>query len=132
MVFIEWDQSYSVGVKLIDSQHKRLFALINDFHEAKTNLDQVLQDLLSYIDFHFRTEEKFFHEFGYEKIEEHSKMHKFYEDKIREIYKRCLQEKVDEGKISLEIEDFIRDWIIHHIKVSDKEYTECFHKHGQL
>ena len=130
MAFAEWDESCSVGVQLIDNQHKRLFALINDFHEAKTNLDQVLQDLLSYIDFHFKTEEKYFHEFGYEKTDEHTKEHQFYEDKIKEIYKRCLQEKVDEGKISAEIEGFIKDWIVHHIKVSDKEYTECFHKHG--
>lgn len=130
MAFIEWDQSCSVGIRLIDNQHKRLFALINDFHEAKTNLDQVLQDLLSYIAFHFRTEEKYFNEFHYERTEEHVKQHKFYEDKIREIYERCLQEKIDEGKISAEIEDFVKDWIVHHIKISDKEYTDCFHKHG--
>lgn len=130
MAFIEWDQSCSVGVQLIDNQHKRLFALINDFHEAKTNLDEVLQDLLSYVDFHFKTEERYFDEFHYEKTEEHKQQHKFYEDKIKELYARCLQEKIDEGKISAEIEGFIKDWIVHHIKISDKEYSECFHQHG--
>lgn len=130
MSFIEWDQSYSVSIKLIDNQHKKLFALINDFHDTKTNLDEVLQDLLSYIDFHFKTEEKYFDKFHYEKEESHKKQHKFYEDKIRELYSRCMLEKIDESKISTETEGFIKDWIVNHIKVSDKEYTNCFQQHG--
>ena len=130
MSFIDWDDSFSVGVEIIDSQHKKLVELINNFHSAETNLDEVVQDLLAYVNFHFKTEEKYFKEFGYEKIEEHTHQHKFYEDKIKEIYKKCLTEKIDEGKISAEIEGFIKDWILNHIKISDKEYTGCFHKNG--
>ena len=130
MSFIYWDDSFSVGVEIIDSQHKKLVELINNFHNSETNLDEVVQDLLAYINFHFKTEEKYFIDFGYQKIDEHTNQHKFYEDKIKEIYKKCLDEKVDEGKISSEIEGFIKDWILNHIKISDKEYTECFHKHG--
>lgn len=130
MAFIDWDQSYSVGVELIDHQHQRLFVLINDFHAAKTNLEQVLQDLLSYVDFHFKTEEKYFDQFGYEKTTEHRAEHKFYEDKIKELYARCMQEKIDEDKISAEMEGFIKNWIALHIKISDKEYSDCFHQHG--
>lgn len=130
MAFVEWDQSCSVGVHLIDDQHKRLFTLINDFHEAKTNLDQVLQDLLSYVDFHFKTEERYFSQFHYEKLEEHKQQHDFYEKRIKDLYTQCLTEKIDEGKISVEMEGFIKDWIIYHIKGSDKEYTKCFNEHG--
>lgn len=130
MAFIDWDQSYSVGVELIDHQHQRLFVLINNFHAAKTNLEQVLQDLLSYVDFHFKTEERYFDQFGYEKTTEHRTQHKFYEDKIKELYARCMQEKIDEDKISVEMEGFIRDWIAQHIKISDKDYSHCFIEHG--
>lgn len=30
--FIKWDQSFSVGVRLIDAQHQKLFALINNLY----------------------------------------------------------------------------------------------------
>ncbi len=136
MAFIEWDISYSVGVKMIDSQHQKLFLMINNFYDAvkgtsKENLapvDSALQDLFSYIDFHFKTEEKYFDEFGYEKTQEHKKQHKFYEDKIKE-----LNERHQEGEeIGEEIIAFIKDWILNHIKISDKEYRECFNKHGLI
>ncbi len=136
MAFIKWDMSYSVGVKMIDAQHQKLFALINDFYNSvkmKTEnlepVDSALQDLFSYIDFHFKTEEKYFEEFGYEKTEEHKKQHKFYEDKIKDLNERYQKTK-NEQEISEEIINFIKDWISNHIKISDKEYKICFNEHG--
>lgn len=137
MAFIEWDQSCSVGVKLIDGQHQKLFTLINNFYDVvngkgKENLapvDSALQDLLSYVDFHFKTEEKYFSDFGYEKTEEHKKQHEFYEGKIKDINERYQNNK-NEKEISEEIIAFIKDWILSHIKISDKEYRKCFNEHG--
>ena len=136
MAFIEWDMSYSVGVKMIDGQHQKLFALINNFYESakmKTEnlepVDAALQDLFSYVDFHFKTEEEYFNKFGYEKIEEHKKQHKFYEDKIKDLNERYQKTK-NEKEISEEIISFIKEWISNHIKISDKEYKICFNEHG--
>jgi len=137
MTFVEWNKSFSVGVKMIDAQHKKLFALINDVHSASigkeikgdTTLDIIIHELMAYVDFHFKTEEKYFHEFGYEKTKEHEKQHKFYEDKIRDFYKRYLEGDA-EIELMREIIIFIRDWILNHIKINDKEYTKCFNEHG--
>ena len=137
MAFINWDSLYSVGVKLIDSQHQKLFSLINNFYDATTGIskenlapiDSALQDLFSYVDFHFKTEEKYFEEFSYEKTQEHKKQHKFYEDKIKDLNEKYQKEKKDE-EISEEIISFIKDWILNHIKISDKEYGKCFNEHG--
>ena len=130
MAFIEWDPSYSVGVHLIDDQHKQLFGFINAFHDDKENLKHTLEDLLSYVDFHFKTEEEYFKNFGYENQEEHRAQHKFYEEEIKDLYKKYLLEKQSEGRISKEMQEFIKDWITRHIKISDKQYQECFNKHG--
>ena len=130
MAFAEWDQSFSVGVKLIDDQHKELFGFINAFHEDRANLKHTLEDLLSYIDFHFKTEERYFKDFGYENQEEHMAQHKFYEEKIGEIYKKFLLEKESEAKLSQDVDVFIKDWITHHIKESDKKYQQCFNRRG--
>ena len=127
MAFVTWDETFSVGVDLIDKQHQELFGFINAFHEDRANLEHTIEDLLSYIDFHFKTEEKYFKEFGYEKTEEHEDQHKFYEDKVRAFFKQFLQGNTS---ISEEVENFVRDWIVHHIKTVDKEYTKCFNEHG--
>jgi len=139
MVFIEWDMSFSVGVKFIDDQHKKLFALINALYDAKESaankdfifIDGVIQDLLAYVDFHFKTEEKYFKEFHYEKEKKHIKQHKFYEDKIKAFHEKYLRER-NEKEISGEIMDFLKNWISNHIKISDKEYQKCFNERGLI
>ncbi len=131
MVFIEWNQSYSVNVRLIDEQHKKLFKLINAFHNAETNIDQTTQDLMAYVSFHFKTEEEYFDRFEYEESREHKKQHHFYEQKIRELINALGDDKNnDEQKIGQETENFVRDWITNHIKISDKKYARCFNEHG--
>ncbi|MGB9912684.1 MAG: hemerythrin, partial [Candidatus Kapaibacteriota bacterium] len=34
MAFIEWNDNYSVGVSIIDNQHKQLIRIINELHEG--------------------------------------------------------------------------------------------------
>lgn len=135
MDFITWDESFSVGVKLIDAQHQKLFAMINKLHKEVKNisngefepLENIILQLAAYVDFHFRTEEKYFVKFDYERTDEHIRQHKMYEDKIREFNERY---KKGEEKLGDEILLFLEHWIMNHIKISDKDYTECFHDHG--
>ncbi len=62
ILFYQWNDSMSVGVALIDNDHKALIHLINRLHESVSaeNAYDVLDDLLSrlidYIDIHFTRE----------------------------------------------------------------------------
>lgn len=135
MDFITWDQSFSVGVELIDGQHKKLFEIINKLHKTikKTDvtetemLGNIIQDLAAYVDFHFKTEEKYFNKFGYEKTVEHTAQHNFYEERIKN-FKEQYEEKGE--SIGDDILVFLEEWIKGHIKIKDKEYTKCFNEHG--
>ncbi len=135
MSLIEWDQSFDVGVNLINNQHKRLFFLLDELNEAKEKndtkkvLDNVIQELMFYVDFHFKTEEKYFKEFQYENAEEHIKQHKNFENKAKDFYKKYSEDK-EEAKISDEIINFLKDWLVNHIKIVDKAYRKCFNDHG--
>lgn len=136
MAFIEWTQSYSVGIKMIDAQHKKLFSLINDFHDAKERgendfniLDRLFLGLKAYVDFHFKTEEGYFDEFHYELTEEHTRQHKFYADKIDDFYEK-FSEKGE--PVTDDLMDFLKDWISSHIKIIDKKYQKCFNEHGLI
>lgn len=134
---ITWQPEYSVDVKIIDLQHQRLFSILNTLYDelhGKSNdkatmpiVEKTLLDLKAYVQFHFAEEEKFFKKFEYEKTKEHVAQHNFYEEKINELYARYAN-----GELNMEAEiiDFLDEWILKHINIADKQYTQCFHEHG--
>ncbi len=130
---IEWKDSYSVGVKQIDEQHKKLFAHINDLYsamqEAKDNkmLGKLLDDLSDYVDYHFGTEEKYFEEFKYPEKDKHLAQHKVYTDKIKS-FRDDYGNK--QNLLSFSVIDFLEDWILTHVTGEDKKYTKCFNDNG--
>ena len=132
MGFMEWDESYGVNVAAIDDQHKKIFQMISNFYNTmqKDNhkaIDTLLKSLLDYTNFHFGTEEKYFDKFGYSNSEEHKKEHLAFVEKVMDVKKRF-----DEGKlvISMEITNFLKNWLIEHIKGIDKKYSKCFNDNG--
>ncbi len=129
MALINWDINYSVGIDLIDKQHQKLFETINNYHENISDEEKSFEKLLAYIDFHFATEELYFDKFNYEKKGEHIKAHNFYKEKILETEKEYL-EKGKSPELRKKIEDFVVDWIIHHILIEDRKYTKCFIDHN--
>ncbi|MDE2030442.1 MAG: hemerythrin domain-containing protein, partial [Alphaproteobacteria bacterium] len=66
MPFMEWSDNFTVGVAEIDAEHKKLVALLNevyDAHEAGGGHDavsRVLDELVQYVDYHFKHEEGLF------------------------------------------------------------------------
>jgi hemerythrin len=133
MALIEWKDSYSVGVKLIDEQHKKLFSHLNDLYSAveqvkdNENLSKVLNDLSDYVILHFSIEEKYFEEFRYEGMEEHKAQHKQYTDKIESFREGFAK---NQSFLSFDLLSFLEDWILNHVTIEDKKYTKCFLDHG--
>lgn len=133
MVLMKWDSSISVSIKEIDAQHQKLVDMINQLHElmkvgqGKDVIGPVLDDLIKYAAMHFGTEEKYFDKFGYEETAVHKEEHKKFVEKVLE-----FQKDFKEGKttITLEVMNFLKDWLINHIKGTDKRYTQCFIEHG--
>jgi len=130
---LNWDYTYSVGVKEIDEQHQKFFAIINDlyahFQEMKPReeLVPILDRLVDYAEYHFATEEKYFDQFHYEQADEHKAAHQGFTVKME-----GFRAKYDKGEEDLTIQllDFLEDWLVHHINNVDKKFTECFHEHG--
>ncbi|MGO9380099.1 MAG: bacteriohemerythrin [Dissulfurispiraceae bacterium] len=82
---IEWTQDLTVGVEIIDSQHRELFAHINtllnalDDKMAKEELSKLSTFLDSYINNHFGLEQRYMGEYsnlGYADAEHHKSEHK--------------------------------------------------------
>lgn len=135
---IIWNESFSVGVKVIDAQHKKLFSILNRLNHALAEndkasdqdfLENVIYDLKAYVEFHFKEEEKYFDKFGYEERESHAAEHKKYIEDINRFHSSYLNQEKD---LSEKMLTFIEGWILGHINSTDKKYTECFNKHGLI
>lgn len=133
MSLITWKEEYSVGVFEIDNQHKTMVILINKLFDAmkqgraNTILGSTISELFFYAQTHFRTEEKYFDKFNYKEKEEHKKVHQSF---IAEMEK--FKTGFDSGKItlSLEVFNFLKNWLDQHILGEDKKYVDCFKQNG--
>lgn len=127
-----WKDEYSVGVQLIDEQHKMFVGIINELYAAiqEKKGDVVLKDifnqLVAYTQFHFQTEERYFDEFDYEGSEEHKAAHKVLIKQVTDLQER--EAEIMENPFKLV--DFLEDWLIEHIMGMDKLYGPCFNQHG--
>jgi len=76
-----WNDNLSVGVRLIDDQHKMLLKHLAEFSEAVAahhgpgEIAGTLDFLVDYMDFHFKTEEKHMRANSYPGLEPHLKEH---------------------------------------------------------
>lgn len=133
MDFIQWDESLSVKVNEIDEQHKQLIRLINELYNAKKEgrdkavLQQILDELFNYTFVHFTTEEKNFIRFRYPETEQHQRSHEGFVDKITE-----FKEAFYDGSATLsdDLFEFLKDWLINHIKGEDRKYIDFFQEKG--
>lgn len=133
MALLNWSDNYSVGVKEIDSQHKKLVELINNLHDGmkqgkgKEILGTVLNELASYTVYHFGFEEKLFDKYGYPETIVHKRQHA---DLVAQVKK--LVESYNNGGsvLSMDLMNFLKDWLTQHIAGSDKKYTAFLNSKG--
>ncbi|MDX9974110.1 MAG: bacteriohemerythrin [FCB group bacterium] len=130
---IQWNDSLSVGVKQIDTQHQKLITLIHDLNDAmkvgkgKDVVGKIIKELVDYTVVHFRQEEGYFAKFDYAETEQHIAEHKAF---IAEVSK--FQEDFNNGRLglSLNVMNFLSNWLTKHIMGTDKKYSTCFTANG--
>jgi hemerythrin len=130
--YMNWDDKFSVGVAEIDAQHKSLIQMVNEFYNGiksddKKALGKLLTSLIEYTVHHFATEEKYMKKFNYPGAAAHMKEHKLFTEKASDVKKRF---ESGELVLSVEVTNFVKDWIIKHISGTDKKYSQCFISNG--
>lgn len=120
---IKWIKAYSVGHLELDEQHKLLFAMINEFfhQEGKQAAVTVFQNLSSYIDLHFETEERILKQINYPETEAHIRKHEALKEKFNYIQKKLDNYNLD---VHHKIGMFLYNWLAKHILKSDIAYKK--------
>lgn len=128
----KWNNSFSVGIEQIDAQHKVLFKYIADLEKTLSNPDEkqrwltihyVIVQLRDYARIHFSVEECLMEILSYSGRDAHIQEHGKFVSYLSELEHRSITHNdISEN----EIIEFLRDWLVDHIAVSDKEYSRYF------
>ncbi len=132
MSLFDWNDSFSVGVAAMDTQHKRLVELVNRIYEAMRGSkgDQVvatiLQELVVYTKTHFTAEETLMRKAGYPQLETHIVRHKALLEKVQQ-----MTDISKSGKMvaTVSLATFLKDWLVTHIQNEDRLYGIYIHQH---
>ncbi len=133
MPIMSWIDAYSTGITEVDLQHKKLIGLINDLHDAmakgqaKAILGEILGELVNYCASHFAMEEKLFDRHGYPDAANHKEKHQKMTAKVL-----ALQMQFDQGRamMTLEVMEFLQQWLDKHILGTDKKYVPFLNNKG--
>jgi hemerythrin len=130
---VTWSNSYSMGIKIIDDQHKGLLDFVNDLFnhstgdeaEERAYFKEVIQQAVQYIKEHFQTEEKFMISTKYPGYADHKKAH----DEFTLTVIKSVKDFESGKRLVLEkFAYFLKDWVLSHIGVMDRQYALYFRK----
>ena len=123
----KWDDSFLIGIKELDHEHKVLIDDINRLHEElakhdeKSKTEEYLGDIYARMQAHFALEEHVMKEHGYKYFDEHKREHEELLDSYTEYMVKFLND--DDVSSDKSIEDNLKHWVITHIVTSDKKMS---------
>jgi hemerythrin-like metal-binding protein len=124
----KWSDDFALGNELIDSQHQRLFALLERLQQtldSNTEKDAIiiatLEKLTDYTQQHFLEEERLMARINYPWFDQHKQQH---DELIARV--AALKEGFRSGKnpLSLELLVFLKDWLSNHILKEDTKIRD--------
>ncbi|MFW6038694.1 MAG: bacteriohemerythrin [Candidatus Saliniplasma sp.] len=92
-------------------------------NKGKQQLNYLLNFLTEYAEYHFESEEGIMEKYGYEDIHEHRKRHMEFFDVVNKL-KNKLGEEGSSDSFALDVQRFLIDWLILHVKNMDKKMAE--------
>ncbi len=130
---IEWNDKYSVGISRIDDEHKQFIDIINkaivtkEYNGDPEELKEVLHSITMYAIKHFATKENCMIQFNYPEYQYHKEEHHDFSKKVIEY---CERVNDGDSQFADKILEYLKQWLVNHIQVTDKKYVDCFIRNG--
>ena len=128
MTFIQWNDSYKVGHKIVDFDH---MTLVNITNELFLRVDQGFSDeeiaqtislLIEYVERYFEREEELFLNSKYPDAQKHLAMHADIKKTVKDIA-QIYKAKPDAININ-EVLEFLKKWLLNQIMKADVGYIQ--------
>jgi len=124
-----WKDTMLVGIPVIDAQHKKLIAAIDELMaackkgEGRASIDKTLAFAVSYAKEHFAAEEKLQAEHAYPGMAAHKRLHAQFLASVTSLvseYEKTGPSIALVGKLNKSLVD----WVVEHIATEDKKLGE--------
>jgi hemerythrin len=135
--YMVWTDRYKMGLALIDEQHKGLFTMTNELYQAcqagrqkaREYFLDVIHQIADYALLHFAVETKLMEAVAYPRATEHKRHHDAFTLKVLEAAR-----ELEQGKLSVpkDFVHYLRDWILSHIAIEDRDYLNHIKKCNKL
>jgi hemerythrin-like metal-binding protein len=125
---MEWKESYSVGVPVLDADHRILIAIINRLDEVTAtgqSVKSVLNELEGYARNHFEREEVRMKAAQYPGLAEHVKEHEAFMEWLRSVISAYDATPDAEVEVARTVAGYLRTWWDDHILTTDKAYRDA-------
>jgi hemerythrin-like metal-binding protein len=134
MPFMSWNDRLMLGIGAVDDDHRKLVEILNALYDGveaglgKGALGRLLDELMSYTQYHFAREEALFARYDYPNALEHSFEHAM-------MAEWCAETQADfaRGALtapSLQVMSYLKDWLFDHIMNSDQRFGEWAREKG--
>lgn len=130
---IEWTPEMSVGIDMIDDDHKRLIDLLNDYIDAVDNdegvfvFDGLFKQFMDYTAYHFAREEDLMAAAGYSDLENHHLGHLKIIEQLNDMREQVLLSVSSE--MQDDVREFFLNWLQVHIMIKDQAYSDTVRRH---
>ena len=123
---LQWTKSLSVGVEIIDAQHRELFRRFGDLidacheHHGEEKIAELLAFLDEYVIFHFGEEQKLMTHYEYPGFESHRREHESFIRRLQFLEQDMAARGPTQALVSQTVR-ILLNWIVKHIKSVDVE-----------
>ncbi len=134
MAYLKWVDSLSVGVELIDTQHKQMISFVNELIDslregkAEKEVDRAIEFLDDYARKHFAAEEELMAKYSYPAIQSHLRQHERFRKEVS-ILQRELESGVPPGMLLMRVRKSLADWFVNHINDVDRSMARFVRVH---
>ncbi len=128
---MEWYDQYSVHIRRMDHQHRKILSILNKIYYLEDNdrrsLESIFRGLEGYIHRHFADEEALLLLHGYPGYEEQKQEHERFIDEICGYRKEFIKGRTP---VMINMFNTIWDWFSRHILLQDKRYEPFLQVRG--
>lgn len=123
---VVWDESMSVGVAVLDAEHKQLLDLFNGLLEsgitpaAREELSALLGSLRDYVTVHFAREEALMERRRFPDLDAHLAAHRYFADEVEKLHRDFEGDNTTMLRLDLIL--LLKEWFVEHIQETDALY----------